>query len=514
MFSKISFGSAKKLLAVLLTFAIVLPLIGVATPVQAAPPDGVYSFGAGASGDLGLGSETRNVYLPTIIPGMENVKKVEAGYSHSLILSHNGDVYTFGENSRGQLGHGDRENKFIPAKIEGIGRAKAVAGGDDHSLILMENGDVYSFGGNTWGMLGHGDKEDRLIPTKIAGISNAVAVSAGQTHSLVLLDNGDVYSFGYSRRGQLGQGKGGEAHHYTPFFIPGLGKATSISAGRFSSMVLLDNGDVYTFGSNQWGQLGYETSVYTHETPTKVEGLGPAKAVSAGEDHSLVLLENGDLYSFGQGSYGQLGHGDISQVVNRPTKVAALSGVSLIYAGMGHSLAVLENGDVYSFGLGSVGRLGHGDTTNKATPTRIEALHGNNGLAIAAGHNHSLVLIGTPPISISIDGMLLQTDVPPIILEGRTMVPLRAIFEALDVEVEWIAETRTIIGVKGERRIQLAVDSTQATVDGEEVALDVPATILEGRTLVPVRFIAESTGQEVDWNPLTRTVLIETVQAR
>ena len=133
-------------------------------------------------------------------------------------------------------------------------------------------------------------------------------------------------------------------------------------------------------------------------------------------------------------------------------------------------------------------------------------------LDFAAGDRHSLVVVATPPITIKIDGELLHTDVPPVIIDGRTMVPLRAIFEALGIDVEWIAETRTIIGTTEDTRIELTVDSTAALVNGEEVTLDVPATIMDGRTLVPVRFIAESTGQDVDWEARTRTVLITTIE--
>lgn len=80
------------------------------------------------------------------------------------------------------------------------------------------------------------------------------------------------------------------------------------------------------------------------------------------------------------------------------------------------------------------------------------------------------------------------------------------------MEVEWIAETRTIVGTKGSSRIQLTVDSIQSTINGSNVTLDVPATVIEGRTLVPVRFIAESTGQQVGWDARTRTVNITSVE--
>lgn len=115
-----------------------------------------------------------------------------------------------------------------------------------------------------------------------------------------------------------------------------------------------------------------------------------------------------------------------------------------------------------------------------------------------------------PDVVIFIDKRPLHTDVPPLVLHGRTMVPLRAIFEALAINVEWFPDSGTIIGTRGDTRIELAVDSTRTLVNGTAGVLDVPATIIEGRTMVPVRFIAESTGQDVVWEATTRTVNITT----
>ncbi|MDD3267840.1 MAG: stalk domain-containing protein [Syntrophomonadaceae bacterium] len=111
-------------------------------------------------------------------------------------------------------------------------------------------------------------------------------------------------------------------------------------------------------------------------------------------------------------------------------------------------------------------------------------------------------------ITISINGKNLPSDVSPQIINSRTMVPLRAIFEALDIDVEWIPASKTVIGTKDNTRIQLTIDKTTALVNNQEVILDVPAAIVDSRTLVPVRFIGESTGQEVGWDDKTRTVAI------
>lgn len=111
-------------------------------------------------------------------------------------------------------------------------------------------------------------------------------------------------------------------------------------------------------------------------------------------------------------------------------------------------------------------------------------------------------------IKVMIEDEYIQFDVQPQIIDGRTLLPLRAIFEALGLEVLWNDETRTITGMSHEKVIILGVDSTIAYVDGQQRYLDVPSKIINGSTLVPVRFIAESLGLNVVWVQESKTILI------
>ena len=113
-------------------------------------------------------------------------------------------------------------------------------------------------------------------------------------------------------------------------------------------------------------------------------------------------------------------------------------------------------------------------------------------------------------ISVTVDGALLSFDVPPTIRNGRTLVPMRAIFERLGATVDWNAASRTITARTSDQTIQLTIGSTTAIVNGSRVNLDVAAEIMNDRTLVPVRFISESLGAHVDWRADTRTVVITT----
>ncbi|WP_422484597.1 stalk domain-containing protein [Gudongella sp. DL1XJH-153] len=112
-------------------------------------------------------------------------------------------------------------------------------------------------------------------------------------------------------------------------------------------------------------------------------------------------------------------------------------------------------------------------------------------------------------ISVEIDGRKLDFDVSPTIIDGRTVLPARTIFESLGLEVEWDDSTRTVTGVGEGKIISLVIDHRIAYVNGEPTNLDVPPTIIDDRSMVPVRFVAESTGADVAWDSATRTVLIE-----
>ena len=111
-------------------------------------------------------------------------------------------------------------------------------------------------------------------------------------------------------------------------------------------------------------------------------------------------------------------------------------------------------------------------------------------------------------IQVELNGEKLLFDVPPAMVSGRVLVPLRAVFEALDVVPEWDPETQTVEASSGEKIIRLSIGSRQAMVGGDPVELDVPGQLIRGRTLVPIRFIAESLGAEVNWNSASSRVEI------
>ncbi len=112
------------------------------------------------------------------------------------------------------------------------------------------------------------------------------------------------------------------------------------------------------------------------------------------------------------------------------------------------------------------------------------------------------------PITVAVDGRTLQTDVPPTVLQGITMVPFRSVFEALGAVVQWDESTKTVTGSKDTTIVRLRIGSRVVDINGVHVPIEVPGTIIGGRTMVPASLISESLEAEVSWNEETRTVVV------
>jgi hypothetical protein len=128
-------------------------------------------------------------------------------------------------------------------------------------------------------------------------------------------------------------------------------------------------------------------------------------------------------------------------------------------------------------------------------------------LGSATGMNLSHQALAQDSISVTLNGQPINFGgVPPTQVGGRVLVPLRGVFEALGAQVDYDAASGTVFAARGNTQVQLLIGSTQATVNGQTRVLDVPAQARLGRTLVPLRFVSEAMGAQVNWNPGTRLV--------
>jgi alpha-tubulin suppressor-like RCC1 family protein len=291
-----------------------------------------YVCGWGACGQLGLGEDPVGVHRPRKLEliskqGLQ-LLKIAAGRFHTLMYCTDG-VYSCGDNSQGQLGHGDTETRLAPNMVlafEGL-RISQLCAGALHSAVLAENGALYTFGAGTDGCLGHNDITGRLLPTVVKGAFadaniRPVQVEMGDGFTVVLTRQGWVYSMGRGNSGQLGQ-RGNLRHLLQPSRVDGIAgkvQVMRIAAGASHTVVLkfgvaplgttkprFGEG-VYTWGHGELGQLGHGDYVrsivpkrveYLEEKPALVEekespeiaamGLRGSHGKSIAVEHRLVL---------------------------------------------------------------------------------------------------------------------------------------------------------------------------------------------------------------------------------
>jgi alpha-tubulin suppressor-like RCC1 family protein len=303
------------------------------------------------------------------------VISVSAGSSHSLFLSSQGRAYSCGDNIFGQLGLNSNDNQSAPIWIESLRTEEIidVSAGTIHSLFLTSQGQVYGCGSNKRGQLGTENQIEKKIPTLIESIKSVkvIAISAGRCHSLILDHRGQVFGFGDNENGQLGLGD--QANRYLPVLVLRVNKIVAISAGGFHSLVLNDQGQIYSFGSNSSGQLGRRDIDYGSVTPLLIKdsGFGKAVAISAGSHHSLLLNSLGQVFSFGSNVYGQLGLGGDDDIPFPTLIELSIGKISAISAGDSHSLIMNSEGQVLSFGSNEYDQLGLGDEDGTSIPTLI-----------------------------------------------------------------------------------------------------------------------------------------------
>ena len=222
--------------------------------------------------------------------------------------------------------------------------------------------------------------------------------AAGLYHSLFIDGEGRLSSCGYAASfhpSLLGHGEGVRRLN-TPTRLPStLGeRAVSVAAGADHSLALTADGAAWSWGAGDYGQLGHGDT-QRQPLPKKVEDLAGRRvvAVSAGGHYSLALADDGSVWSWGRGAYGQLGHGD-QQIQLQPKTIEAFAGLRVVAVSAGgyHSLAVTADGAVWSWGRGDLGRLGHGDKQERPLPKKIEDLADRRVVAVSAGEHHSLAL--------------------------------------------------------------------------------------------------------------------------
>jgi len=333
------------------------------------------AWGANSFGQIGDGS-TQNRLTPVSVPGLDGTTRAAAGGAHTLALQSDATARAWGLGTTGQLGNGTSLSSLIPVQVMGLDSVSAVSAAGQHSMALSTDGTVWSWGLNSTGQLGDGTTVNRMSPVQvrtsaIGVLTNVRRISASASFSLALREDGSAWAWGQNNLGQLGDGTSATARVFPAQVLTATGPLMGIGAiasGAAHSLALGADGTVWTWGQNNFGQLGDGTTT-DRRAAAQVVGLTDIVAIAAGSSFSLALRGDGTVWAWGFNGQGQLADGSAT---NRSLPGAVkrdpgtlFTDVTAIVAGSAHALALTNDGHVWSWGSNDSGQLGDGSDPNE-----------------------------------------------------------------------------------------------------------------------------------------------------
>lgn len=358
------------------------------------------AWGLNRNGQLGDGTSIdKSVPTQVGVTAAATGSVISAGEFHTMALSGCGTsgctLWAWGSNDSGRLGDGTTVEKRSPTKLTGT-TWMAVSAGGAHTVAIKKDGTggtLWTWGRNDKGQLGVGtgsadtNYDTKTSPTPImASFKTWTAVSAGALHTVAIYGGGLLTAWGANNRGQLGvNSTQADASYVVPVAI-GTSKVASVSAGGDHNLAIFNDGSLWSWGANGFGQLG---------NGTIVDGFAPARvgtdlnweSVSVGGGHndvgndqptngghSLAIKTDGTLWAWGSNAYGQLGTGTTDDA-SAPTQVGTDRDWKRVSAGKLHSFGWKADGSLWMWGNNFYGQLGNGSSGTTAknilVPTRM-----------------------------------------------------------------------------------------------------------------------------------------------
>ncbi|KAK7279857.1 hypothetical protein RJT34_24916 [Clitoria ternatea] len=341
-----------------------------------------------------------------------DVLQISCGVKHAALVTRQGELFTWGEESGGRLGHGVGKNVVQPRLVEALASTTVdfVACGEFHTCAVTMSGEMYTWGDGTHnaGLLGHGTDVSHWIPKRIAGPLEGLQVAlvtCGPWHTALITSTGQLFTFGDGTFGVLGHGdRENVSYPREVETLSGL-RTIAVACGVWHTAAVVEvivtqssasvsSGKLFTWGDGDKNRLGHGDKDARLE-PTCVPLLIDYNfhRIACGHSLTVGLTTSGQVFTMGSTVYGQLGNpqsdGKLPCLVE--DKIAG-EPVEEIACGAYHVAVLTSKNEVYTWGKGANGRLGHGDVEDRKTPTLVETLKDRHVKYIACGSNYSAAI--------------------------------------------------------------------------------------------------------------------------
>ncbi|EEF49567.1 Ran GTPase binding protein, putative [Ricinus communis] len=364
-------------------------------------------LGGGMNGVGGSGVRTDS-FVPKALESavLLDVQTIACGRRHAALVTKQGEVFSWGEELGGRLGHGVDSDVLHPKLVDGLKNTNVelVACGEYHSCAVTLSGDLYTWGGSSHncGLLGYRNEASNWVPKKLNGPLEGIhvaAVSCGPWHTAVVTSSGQLFTFGDGTFGVLGHGDRRSVS--TPREVESLKGLRTVRAAcgvwhtaavvevmvGSSSSSNCSSGKLFTWGDGDKGRLGHGDKE-SRLVPTCVAALVEPNfcQVACGHSMTVALTTTGHVYTMGSPVYGQLGNPQADGKL--PVRVEgklSKNFVEELDCGAYHVAVLTSRTEVYTWGKGANGRLGHGDTDDRSSPTIVEALKDKQVKSVVCG---------------------------------------------------------------------------------------------------------------------------------
>ncbi|AWA31246.1 hypothetical protein HYN48_14715 [Flavobacterium magnum] len=324
--------------------------------IQTMKNDGtMWAWGFNGNGELGTGNYVFHD-IPIQVNTISDLSSVYGGVSHTAALKSNGTLWVWGRNVDGQLGNGTTNINPLPQQI-GIDTWLTISIGGSSTHGIKSDGTLWGWGSNLHGFVGDGTYTTRLSPVQIGNDNTWISVFEGVNNTFAIKSNGTLWGCGWNQYGQVGVGQTGDSVN-TMTQIGLENDWTLAHTGRTHTVALKNDGSLWVWGGNTYGQLG-DGTIIDKNTPFQIQTDHAWISVGAGLHHTIAVRSDGTLWSWGFNTNGELGNGN-NDDQNLPQQIGSDSDWVSVWGMYQNSVAQKADGSLWITGTNVVGQLGIG----------------------------------------------------------------------------------------------------------------------------------------------------------